>query len=137
MAKKARAAAAIPNTANPETVNKLLDRWDAIQEEKASDLGSYRSKCKGHKESEAAIFTEAEARGVPPKLLRKDIKIRALERSIREIESTVEEDEFADWEAICKATEDRDTKKPTEADQAKASDKAANKQAFDDFAEND
>lgn len=143
MARRARAKAT-PNTANPEIVNQLLDRYDAIQDERASDLGAFRAKCKEHKKSEKAVFTEAKARGVNPSLLKTDIRVRKLRRQISEIETGIETEYEAEYEAMVKATADRDGGKPVEggettnatpttAEKKKAAVKAANSEALEDL----
>ena len=132
MAKRARAKPTA-NTVDPELVNQLLDKLDEIQERQLSDLGSYRAKCKEHKKSADGIFKEAKARGIPPKLLKMDIKIRQKKREIAEIRDSVEPDYEADFDAICAATATRDGGKPTEVAQQKASVAAKTSAALDSF----
>lgn len=131
MAKRARAKP-IPNTVSPEVVNSILDRWDAVQEERASDLGVYRAKCKEHKQAETDLLTEAKARGVNPKLLKKDIKVRGHRRSIREIEAEVEAEFEAEWQAIVEATKSRDSAAP-EVERTRAATKKQTAAAVQDF----
>ena len=131
MAKRARATPK-PNTVDPAVVNNILDRWDAVQEERASDLGVYRAKCKEHKQSETDLLTEAKARGVNPKLLKKDIKVRGHKRSIREIEAAVEDEYEAEWQAIVEATKNRDGAQ-SKATQARTAEKKQTAAAMDDF----
>lgn len=143
MARRAKAPAT-PNTANPEIVNQLLDRWDAIQERRESDRGKFRAQCKEHKDSETAILTEAKARGVNPKLLKTDIRVRRLRRQIAEIETAIDDEYEAEYEAIMKATASRDGGKPTDAvpattptptaaEKKKAATRAANATALDEL----
>jgi hypothetical protein len=143
MARRAKAPAT-PNTANPELVNQLLDRWDEVQEKRDSDLGAYRAKCKEHKKSETAILTEAKARGVNPKLLKTDIRVRKLRRQIAEIETALDDEYEAEYEAIMKATAQRDggwsgeavapTKTAaTAAEKKKAATRAANATALEEL----
>ncbi len=144
MARRAKAAAAKPNTANPEVVNSILNRWDEIQDQRESDLGTYRSKCKQYKQDEADLLTEAKSRGVDPKLLKTDIRVRRLRNQIAEIVTNIEGDQEADWEAIVMATAarlggkplddgERAPAQPTVAQRAKAETKAKAKGAIEDF----
>ena len=103
MARRARSTAK-PNTVDPKIVNSILDRWDDIQDQRASLLGAFRAECKEFKDSEKGLLEEAKARGVDPKLLKKDIKRRKLLRQVREIEDGVSKDFIAEWEAIVEAT---------------------------------
>ena len=133
MAKRARAASAKPNTPDPKIMTSLLERWDAVQEERESDRGSFRAQCKEHKESEDAILEEAKARGIDPKLFKKTIKRRDLDRKITALNDSIGEDEVADWEAMWEAAAARDATKPSPVAQQKAADAKGNSAAFDDF----
>lgn len=132
MARRAKATEAKSNLVDPQVVNDILDRWDVIQTERLSDQGAYRAKCKEHKGSEDRLLKEAKARGICPKLLKKDIRKRKLAAQMQEIADTIEDGDLPIWEAIELATSERDAG-PSAAASRKAQDAEGNADALDDL----
>lgn len=86
-------AADTRNTFDPVLVQSLVNRTEGLFADLDSERGVYMKKCRDIRESIAAVYAEADARGIPKKEFRVYVKARMSLDKTRKILEDLESDQ--------------------------------------------
>src|SRR5215510_10349190 len=99
----AKPASANGNGYDSQVVQNLVNKIEDYFVDLESERGTYMQKCRGIRESIAAVYEEADARGVPKKELRVMVKARGKLKSARQMLDDLESDQRETVEMLAEA----------------------------------
>ncbi len=99
-AQDAAGAVARSNGLSGDLVKSYIERWDALDQELASEKGSFMKKAKTIAEGRKELLSEAKTRGINPKALRSEIKCRSLSNKIQAERASLEAEDAEQAELI-------------------------------------
>ncbi|MFC5509324.1 hypothetical protein [Bosea massiliensis] len=125
-ASKAAAAAgavAKSNGISADLIKEYIERFDALEQELASEKGKFMKKAKDIAEARKELFTEGKTRGINPKALKTEMKCSRLSAKILAERNALEGEDAEQAELIRNAIIAINTPlEPETADEKKAAD---------------
>lgn len=95
------AAAQHGNGPNPERTKECVDRIEALDRKREAAHMAYMQECAAIASDKKDIFTEAKtAWGLPTRVLKRVIKVRAAERKLEDMRESLESDEQETFDQI-------------------------------------
>lgn len=88
------------NSFKPAELKEFIRRIESVDQEIASETGTFMAAVKGLKADIKEIYVEAKDRGIPLKALKAEIKLRKLDRDKAKVVAGLEEDDRESLEDI-------------------------------------